>query len=154
MPTLPPSVEGIKVERALRTAFERMGGVIFNGQTVVSYAKEENVVATVTTDKYVTLAAEEFVLSTGSFIGGGLESDRNSIVEPVFGVDVAAPQGEFTTRDIFEPQPFMSAGVVTDNSFKALCGGTPIDNLYACGAILSGVAMVTALEVAENILNK
>ena len=165
VPTLPPSVEGIKVERALRTTFERMGGVIFNGQTVVSYAKEENVVATVTTDKYVTLTAEEFVLSTGSFIGGGLESDRNSIVEPVFGVDVAAPQGEFTTRDIFEPQPFMSAGVVTDNSFKALCGGTPIDNLYACGAILSGfngvkegcgagVAMVTALVVAENILNK
>ena len=105
VPTLPPSVEGIKVERALRTAFERMGGVIFNGQTVVSYAKEEDVVATVTTDKYVTITAEEFVLSTGSFIGGGLESDRNSIVEPVFGVDVVVPQGEFTTRDIFEPQP-------------------------------------------------
>ena len=142
-----------------------MGGVIFNGQTVVSYAKEENVVATVTTDKYVTLAAEEFVLSTGSFIGGGLESDRNSIVEPVFGVDVAAPQGEFTTRDIFESQPFMSAGVVTDGDFNVEVAAQVVDNLYACGAILSGfnavkegcgagVSIVTALVVADNILNR
>lgn len=165
VPTLPPSVEGIKVERALRATFERMGGVIFNGHTVVSHTMENGAVESVTTDKAVTLTAEDFVLCSGSFIGGGLVSGRSAIAEPVFGIDVDVPQGEFTTRDIFEPQPFMSAGVVTDGDFKALLSAQPIENLYACGAILSGfnavkegcgagVSIVTALVVAENILNR
>ena len=165
VPTLPPSVEGIKVECALRATFERMGGVIFNGHTVVSHTMENGAVESVTTDKAVTLTAEDFVLCSGSFIGGGLVSGRSAIAEPVFGIDVDVPQGEFTTRDIFEPQPFMSAGVVTDGDFKALLSAQPIDNLYACGAILSGfnavkegcgagVSIVTALVVAENILNR
>lgn len=165
VPTLPPSVEGIKVECALRATFERMGGVIFNGHTVVSHTMENGAVESVTTDKAVTLTAEDFVLCSGSFIGGGLVSGRSAIAEPIFGIDVDVPQGEFTTRDIFEPQPFMSAGVVTDGDFKALLSAQPIDNLYACGAILSGfnavkegcgagVSIVTALVVAENILNR
>lgn len=165
VPTLPPSVEGIKVERALRATFERMGGVIFNGHTVVSHTMENGAVESVTTDKAVTLTAEDFVLCSGSFIGGGLVSGRSAIAEPIFGIDVDVPQGEFTTRDIFEPQPFMSAGVVTDGDFKALLSAQPIENLYACGAILSGfnavkeccgagVSIVTALVVAENILNR
>ena len=165
VPTLPPSVEGIKVERALRATFERMGGVIFNGHTVVSHTMENGAVESVTTDKAVTLTAEDFVLCSGSFIGGGLVSGRSAIAEPIFGIDVDVPQGEFATRDIFEPQPFMSAGVVTDGDFKALLSAQPIENLYACGAILSGfnavkegcgagVSIVTALVVAENILNR
>lgn len=165
VPTLPPSVEGIKVERALRTTFERMGGVLFAGHTAVSHTEEEGLVATITTDKGVTLTAEEFVLASGSFIGGGLASDRNCIAEKLFGADVVAPEGEFTTRDIFEPQPFMSAGVATDEQFHLLIEGKAVENLYACGAILSGfngvkegcgagVAMLTALDVAEKILNR
>ena len=165
VPTLPPSVEGIKVERALRATFERMGGVIFNGHTVVSHTMDEGAVESVTTDKAVTLTAEDFVLCSGSFIGGGLVSGRSAITEPIFGVDVDTPQGEFTTRDIFEPQPFMSAGVVTNGDFKAQVSAQTIENLYACGAILSGfnavkegcgagVSIVTALVVADNILNR
>ena len=62
-------------------------------------------------------------------------------------------------------KPFMAAGVVTDEQFKVAVGGAAVDNLYGCGAILSGynpvkegcgagVAMFTALKVAENILNR
>ena len=72
---------------------------------------------------------------------------------------------EYTTRDIFEPQPFMSCGVATDNTFKVKIGGKVVDNLYACGAVLSGynpvkegcgagVAMTTALKVADDIINR
>ena len=164
--TLPPSVEGIKAERALRKTFENMGGVIFNGHTATSFTMEDGAVESITTSKGVTLVANEFVLATGSFIGGGLTSEKRKISEPLFGADIApCASGEYVTRNIFEAQPFMAAGVVTDEQFKVAVGGAAVDNLYGCGAILSGynpvkegcgagVAMFTALKVAENILNR
>ena len=164
--TLPPSVEGIKAERALRKTFENMGGVIFNGHTATSFTMEDGAVESITTSKGVTLVANEFVLATGSFIGGGLTSEKRKISEPLFGADIApCASGEYVTRNIFEAQPFMAAGVFTDEQFKVAVGGAAVDNLYGCGAILSGynpvkegcgagVAMFTALKVAENILNR
>ena len=164
--TLPPSVEGIKVERALCKTFERMGGVIFNGHTATHYSMEEGAVATITTSKGVTLAANEFVLASGSFIGGGLQALRSGVAEVLFGADVAAPAVvELTNRDLFESQPFMSVGIEVDEQFKVLIAGKSVENLYGCGAVLSGynpvkegcgagVAMLTALKVAENIINR
>ena len=164
--TLPPSVEGIKVERALRKTFESMGGVIFNGHTATQYAMDEGAVATITTSKGVTLTANEFVLASGSFIGGGLQALRSGVTEVLFGADVVAPAvTELTNRDLFEAQPFMSAGIATDSQFKVLVSGQTVENLHGCGAILAGynpvkegcgagVAMFTALRVAENIINR
>jgi glycerol-3-phosphate dehydrogenase subunit B len=59
----------------------------------------------------------------------------------------------------------MSAGIATDPQFKVLVAGQAVENLYGCGAILAdynpvkegcgaGVAMFTALRVAENIINR
>ena len=164
--TLPPSVEGIKAERALRKTFENMGGVIYNGHTATEFAMEEGALLSITTAKGVTLSANEFVLATGSFIGGGLEALRSGVSEKLFGADVLAPKTtELTDRDIYAPQPFMSAGIVTDSQFKVAIGGAVVENLYGCGSILAGynpvkegcgagVAMFTALKVAENILNR
>lgn len=164
--TLPPSVEGIKVERALRKTFESMGGVIFNGHTATQYTMEEGAVATITTSKGVTLTANDFVLASGSFIGGGLQALRSGVTEVLFGADVVAPAvTELTNRNLFEAQPFMSAGIATDSQFKVLVSGQTVENLYGCGAILAdynpvkegcgaGVAMFTALRVAENIINR
>ena len=164
--TLPPSVEGIKAERALRKTFENMGGVIYNGHTATEFVMEECALLSIATAKGVTLSANEFVLATGSFIGGGLEALRSGVSEKLFGADVLAPKTtELTDRDIYAPQPFMSAGIVTDSQFKVAIGGAVVENLYGCGAILAGynpvkegcgagVAMFTALKVAENILNR
>ena len=164
--TLPPSVEGIKAERQLRKTFENMGGVIFNGHTATSFTMEDGAIESITTARGVTLVANEFVLASGSFIGGGLEALRSGVTEKLFGVDVVAPAvAELAARNLYEPQPFMSAGIVTDSQFKVSVAGAVVENLYGCGAILSGynpvkegcgagVAMFTALKVAENILNR
>ena len=164
--TLPPSVEGIKAERQLRKTFENMGGVIFNGHTAISFTMEDGAIESITTARGVTLVANEFVLASGSFIGGGLEALRSGVTEKLFGADVVAPAvAELAARNLYEPQPFMSAGIVTDGQFKVSVAGAVVDNLYGCGAILSGynpvkegcgagVAMFTALKVADNILNR
>ena len=164
--TLPPSVEGIKAERQLRKTFENMGGVIFNGHTATSFTMEDGAIESITTARGVTLVANEFVLASGSFIGGGLEALRSGVTEKLFGADVVAPAvAELAARNLYEPQPFMSAGIVTDSQFKVSVAGAVVENLYGCGAILSGynpvkegcgagVAMFTALKVADNILNR
>ena len=164
--TLPPSVEGIKAERQLRKTFENMGGVIFNGHTATSFTMEDGAIESITTARGVTLVANEFVLASGSFIGGGLEALRSGVTEKLFGADVVAPAvAKLAARNLYEPQPFMSAGIVTDSQFKVSVAGAVVENLYGCGAILSGynpvkegcgagVAMFTALKVADNILNR
>ena len=166
IPTLLTSVEGVKMERALRRTFESMGGTIFMGHSAVSHTMNEQGVASITTSKDITLTAENFILASGSFIGGGLTADRQHIDEPLFGADIVpCADGEYTTRNIFDPQPFMSYGVATDSAFHLVVKGQPIDNLYACGAILSGfnpvkegcgagVAMLTALKIADDIINR
>lgn len=165
VPTLPPSVEGVKAERALKRTFESMGGTIFMAHTANSYAMEEGRVVSITTNKGVTLTAEDFVLASGSFIGGGLKGDGKRIDEALFGLDTVTPESGYTTRNIFEAQPFMSCGVVVDNTFKAVKNGVAIENLYACGAVLAGynpvkegcgagVAMLSALKVADDIINR
>lgn len=161
--TMPPSVEGIKVERALRKTFENFGGTILSGHTVEHGVVDSERVESITTSKGVTLTAENFVLATGSFIGGGLTSDRNSVAEAIFGVDTLQDE-QRVSRELFEAQPFMGLGVVTDSDFRTLYKGSVVENLYACGAVLggfnalkegsgAGVSMITAIEVAKRILS-
>lgn len=162
--TMPPSVEGIKTERALRRVFTNFGGTILSGHTVECGNIVDNCVQSITTSKCVILTADNFVLATGSFIGGGLTSDRDCIGESIFGVDTLQ-NTERVSRELFEQQPFMGLGVVTDNDFRTLLSGEVVDNLYACGAVLggfnpvkegsgAGVSMITAIEVAKRILNR
>ena len=66
---------------------------------------------------------------------------------------------------VFDAQPYMAFGVKTDEKLHATIDGKTIENLYAAGSVLgghnsiklddaTGVAMLTALEVAHNILSK
>lgn len=167
--TLPPSVPGIRAQIALRRAFERAGGVYMLGDTVVGYDEREGVIERIYTVNHgnIGFEAAEFVLATGSFFSRGLVADRQAVVEPLFGVDVdaAADRADWYTRDLFEQQPFESFGVASDEQFHALRGGRAVENLYVCGAGLSGfnpltegcgagVSMLSAVRVSDNILKK
>lgn len=167
--TLPPSVPGIRAQIALRRAFERAGGVYMLGDTVVGYDEREGAIERIYTVNHgnIGFEAAEFVLATGSFFSRGLVADRQAVVEPLFGVDVdaAADRADWYTRDLFEQQPFESFGVASDEQFHALRDGRAVENLYVCGAGLSGfnpltegcgagVSMLSAVRVSDNILKK
>ncbi|MBQ5753149.1 MAG: glycerol-3-phosphate dehydrogenase subunit GlpB [Alistipes sp.] len=167
--TLPPSVPGIRTQIALRRAFERAGGVYMLGDTVAGYDEKDGRIERVYTVNHgdIGFSADEFVLATGSFFSRGLEATREAVIEPLFGVDVeqAASRGEWFERDLFAKQPFESFGVATDGEFRALRGGKPLQNLYVCGAGLSGynpltegcgagVSMLSAVRVSDNILKR
>ncbi len=169
VPVIPMSVGGLRCQMALRRYFESLGGVYFLGDSVSSgYMKAARMVSVETVNLApVSLFADNFILATGSFFSHGLVAEPHKVVEPVFNLDVRVPsdRDEWFRKNLFEAQPFMEFGVDTDPQFRVKKDGKVIENVYAAGAILggcnplkeesgAGVATVTALEVADLILNQ
>ena len=167
--TLPPSVPGVYVQAALRRRFYELGGMLFPNDRVNGGDFSGNRLNYVTTEKLTgeRLEAGQFILATGSFESRGLMSNYQKVYEPIFGLDIDADadREKWTEYYFFDAQPYMKYGVKTDDRLHALIDGKPIENLYAAGSVLSGhnavklgdrqgVDMLTALEVANNILNR
>ena len=167
--TLPPSVPGVFVNEALRRRFYQLGGMLFANDRVDAGVFSGKRLSYVTTEKLVgeRLEADCFVLATGSFESRGLMSNYQKVYEPIFDLDVDADadRSKWTEKYFFDAQPFMKYGVKTDDTLHALKDGKPIENLFAAGSVLcghnavklgdrQGVDMLTALQVANNILNR
>ena len=165
---LPMSVSGLRAQKCLRDLFEKQGGTYLLGDSVThGYMTDGRLTAVDTANLApIQLKADNFILATGSFFSQGLIAEPNRIYEPVFGVDLVYPadRRDWFDKDLFAHQPFMGFGVDTNNSFQTKKDGTVIPNLYAVGAILAGsdpihegsgggIAIMTALAVAEHILN-
>lgn len=167
--TLPPSVPGVRVQTLLRKHFANLGGVYMLGNTVTGGHVEDGRLRYVETSLLPDerLEADDFVLATGSFASDGLKSNYERVFEPIFDLDTTAPADRmlWVTSSVFDDQPYRSYGVKVNASMQAQKGGQTISNLYVAGAVLgghnaakladgAGVDMVTALRVAQYILEK
>lgn len=167
--TMPPSVPGVRLQTRLRQTYQQLGGMYCASDTVTGGCFEAGRLRYVTTGNMPDerLYADHFVLATGSFQSRGLMSNYHGVFEPVFGLDVdaAGDRRAWTAEYVYDAQPYMRFGVRTDERLLTCRGGARIDNLYAAGSVLSGhdalkladgsgVDMLTALQVAHNILEK
>ncbi len=167
LPTLPPSIPGIKAQQALQHRFRSLGGEYFLGDTVLSAEWKDGRVKELFTANHgdIPFRADHFVLATGSFFSKGLVATPDRIVEPVFGADtVFTPdRAEWYTLRFFDRQNYQAFGVRTDRSLRVVKEGVPIENLYCAGAGLAGfhpvqegcgagVSLLSALFVADRIL--
>lgn len=167
--TLPPSVPGVRVQTLLRKHFANLGGVYMLGNTVTGGHVEDGRLRYVETSLLPDerLEADDFVLATGSFASDGLKSNYERVFEPIFDLETTAPADrmQWVTPSVFDDQPYRSYGVKVNASMQAQKGGQTISNLYVAGAVLgghnaakladgAGVDMVTALRVAQYILEK
>lgn len=167
--TLPPSVPGVRVQTLLRKHFANLGGVYMLGNTVTGGHVEDGRLRFVETSLLPDerLEADDFVLATGSFASDGLKSNYERVFEPIFDLDTTAPADrmQWVTSSVFDDQPYRSYGVKVNASMQAQKVGQTISNLYVAGAVLgghnaakladgAGVDMVTALRVAQYILEK
>lgn len=166
VPTMPPSVSGIRTQQQLRREFERLGGVFMLGDSVVRADVEAGKVKAVYTINHAEngIVAKNYILTTGSFFSNGLVAHSNEVVEPVFGADVdfAADRAEWCDPQFFNKQNYQTFGVATDGQFRVKKDGKAFSNLYAAGSVLSGfnalhegcgagVSLLTALFVADNL---
>ncbi|TNH09435.1 glycerol-3-phosphate dehydrogenase subunit GlpB [Testudinibacter sp. TR-2022] len=169
LPTLPPSLLGIRQHRLLQQAFEQAGGIMMKGDSVLRAEMHENRVTALYTrlNEEVALSADHYVLASGSFFSNGLVAEFDQIVEPIFGLDLFSRQqrSQWTHRRFAAAQPYQQFGAKINAHCQAMKQQTVIDNLYAIGAVVggydaihqgcgSGVAVVTALAVADRILQE
>lgn len=167
IPTMPPSVPGIRAQQQLRRSFEALGGVYMLGDTVVKADFKGNRVQAVYSVNHgdISFVAENFVLASGSYFSNGLVARPDSVIEPVFGsdVDFTAGRDSWYDKSFFNKQNYMTFGVATDDKLRIKIKGEVQQNLFAAGSVLSGsntihegcgagVSMLTALFVADNLI--
>jgi len=161
-----PSVPGMRAQRLLTKAYERSGGTLMLGDSVVSGDFAEDRLLSVRTANLgdFPISSDSFVLATGHLFGKGLVADPGSFRESVFGLDVdyAPGRDKWSDKDFYARQDYMGFGVSTDGDFHPSLASRKIENLYAIGSMLgganplkegsgAGIAVMTALAVAEKV---
>lgn len=167
IPTIPPSIAGIRLQQYLQQYFRQLGGTYMMGDNVIRAEMENDRIKKVYSSNHgdIPFEANNVVLATGSYFSRGLIAARDRVYEPIFNLDVAylEERKEWYAGNIFEPQAYQQFGVCTTPGFNAICKGKTITNLYVGGAILEGfnpikegsgggVSILTALDIADKIL--
>ncbi len=154
IPTLPPSVPGLRLYHALRRAIIDKGGRFTIGPRVVGLEMKDGRVTGVLAEtaahgRHRNIPADAVILATGGLFGGGLDSDyHGNIRETVANLHVAnvPPMGEWFTHPFLSglPQPIHNVGVLTDGDLRPLDADGKIvaPNLYAAGRLLAGYSPV------------
>jgi glycerol-3-phosphate dehydrogenase subunit B len=148
IPTLPPSVPGIRLFNAFKTALTKAGVQILLDMTA-THAIVEGLRATGIVVpgavRELTYQAGHVILATGGLYGGGITSDyRGGIGETVFGLPVFAPDAMSSWFDDTFLNPagheIYDAGVHVDAQMRPLdlAGQSVLENVTVAGRLLGG----------------
>jgi len=146
IPTLPPSVPGLRLYEALSGALRQAGARVSVGGEVVGAETDGHRVTglyTETANGRRFHPAAGVVLATGGWAAGGLEMDSHWVVrEPVLGLPVTSPaggNGRFAPG-YFDHHPLATTGVAVDGSLRPIDGDGNVvfSNVRVAGATLAG----------------
>jgi glycerol-3-phosphate dehydrogenase subunit B len=168
IPTLPPSVPGVRLATMFRRWLSSHGarveiGFWVRGRIEHARAIEILVESAARTTRYT---ADSFVLATGGIGGGGIQATpEGSLRELVFDLPVEGPSDrtQWSRADFLgrEPQPISLVGLRTTTHLQPLdTSGYPITNLFITASNLpgwdptreksgEGVALATGWQAAE-----
>ncbi len=168
IPTMPPSVPGIRLREMFEQVFPQKGVTLIPQQKVDTITFNDNNVTLGLSDSYgpVIVEAKAVILATGRFLSGGLEARIDGIREPLLHLPVSQPGGRtawynksYTAK---EGHQINRAGIEVDNQFRPLNhDGKPFHPaLFGAGSILAhqdwirsrsgaGIAISTAYKAVE-----
>lgn len=145
IPTGPPSLLGMQLEDLLFDALDDAGVRISAGNPAVGYEAADGRLESVTVDRRgqnVPYHAAEVVLATGGLVGKGIDSDRESVTEPIFDCHVPHPSDRYawSEDDAFGDHAFARFGVVPDDDLRPTDDAAEphFENLRAAGGVLGG----------------
>jgi len=152
LPGGPPSVPGIRLEERLRSVLAEAGVRVTTGVRVVGHESERDGSRSAgqrierllvdRSGRRVPYRAEQYVLATGGLVGGGIDSSRAGVREPIFGCHVPHPEDRYEWFDDepFGDHPFARFGLAVDRSLRPLTadGDPEFANLRAAGGVLGG----------------
>jgi glycerol-3-phosphate dehydrogenase subunit B len=164
VPTLPPSVPGMRVFALLRERLRRASGRMILNAVVQGADRDGNRVRTLRTRvglREVEDSADWIVLATGGFASGGLALDSHwQAREVALGLPVTGvPDGERFLPEYFAEHPMGRAGVAVDGRLRP----EGLENVLVAGATLAGavpwreksgdgISLTTGHRAAELIL--
>jgi glycerol-3-phosphate dehydrogenase subunit B len=173
IPTLPPSIPGIRLHNLLVKVVRKNGGRIYEGMQVTGAEAENGQVLRVWSQaaaRPLAHAARNFVLATGGILGGGLITTWDDFTkELIFNLPVSAPQhhSAWLAMEFLASagHPVFQAGAPVNPSFQPVdeTGQTPYENLWVVGAALAGcdpvlegsvegIALATGFLVGERLI--
>jgi glycerol-3-phosphate dehydrogenase subunit B len=148
IPTLPPSVSGIRLFNAFKAALTQAGVPILFDMTAVRGVVEGNRAIGVFVPDIVReriCRANTIILATGGLYGGGIVTDHKGMMrEVVFGLPLHAPAGP---EEWFDPQflgerehPIHYAGVRANRQLQPVDadGHVILENVRIAGRLLAG----------------
>ena len=141
IPTLPPSMPGLRLFGGLKHALLRRRGDLYWGREIYSVERIDHQIEAVTlagTGRATRVEGKSFILATGSLVSGGLYASMENVTETVFNLPTYLPGTRETWfhDDFFAPgHKIEKTGIRVDSSFRPL--DTDIENLYICGSILA-----------------
>jgi len=172
IPTIPPSVPGIRLRETFEKGLRAKGGEYFSQNRVLNVRAVD--------DRYFELdigrktvedciQARGIILASGRFIGGGLYADRQRIKETIFDLPIDQPdtRAEWHRRNMLDPNghPVNRAGLEIDDAFRPLNRShrPAFRTLFAAGSILAhndwkrlkcgaGLAIATAFGAVESFM--
>jgi glycerol-3-phosphate dehydrogenase len=156
IPTLTPSIPGLRMYHTLRRALLDRGGRVTIGPRAVGLqyngagAVTGVLAATAANGRPRVIPADAVILATGGLYGGGLESEYTGLVRetvvssPVSGVP---PISDWFSHPLLDgqPQPIHFAGILTDDALRPLrVDGQPqAPNLHIAGRSLAGYSPIS-----------
>ncbi len=149
IPTLPPSVPGMRMFNAFKAALTQAGVPILLDMTAVRGIVEGGratglVVPDVVRDR--TYRADTIILATGGLYGGGIASDyTGALREAIFGLPLAAPiagpEGWFAPQFLGpDAHAIHAAGVRANAQMQPVdeSGRIVLENVRIAGRLLAG----------------
>jgi glycerol-3-phosphate dehydrogenase subunit B len=175
IPTLPPSVPGVRLHRALRGLLEHAGVRVEAGMESAGFHADGDRVAwveTATSARPIKHRARAFLVATGGILGGGITSDHSGrIWEIVFGLPltIAPDRGQWFRPAFLDEagQPVFRGGVAVDAAWQPVDahGQRVFANVWAAGNVLAhadgilersleGVALATGIAAARSVVER
>lgn len=170
IPTLPPSVPGIRLFNHLRQQLTQLGVRLEIGLEITQVTVQGQLiqsVQTATSARPLTHRAQRFLLATGGVLGGGFSSDHTGrFWEVVFNLPLTTPPDRqaWFRHQFLHPQghPLFQGGVQVNGALQPVdqTGNVVYHNLWAAGGVLAhadpirersleGIALTTGIAAAE-----